>query len=160
MSVASKAAVNKMSVVRFPKQRSRRLLAAEDSFDDTSPELDADGESIPDRGEDEFGFPYPGAACPRPFETSFERKPRRKARRPSAAEIIARSMSPSSRAGDMASLPTASEIMAQALCPPGHGFSSELLSQSFWQLWLQHQDYLKKKAFIFSIGTARTPRTR
>lgn len=147
-----------MSVVRFPKQGACRQRTAEGADDDVDSELGADDETIPGHGDDESGFPDLGAGCPGPFDVPFPGKPRQKKRRLSATAIIAHSLSPSSHGGGAAPLPSAVDIMARAFCPSGQQSTPELLRQSFWQVWLQHHDYLKKKAFTSSIDIARMPR--
>jgi hypothetical protein len=147
-----------MSVVRFPKQGACRQRTAEGCDDEVDSELGADDDTIPCHGDDESGFPDHGAACPAPFGGPFLGKPRQKKRRLSATAIIAHSLSPSNHTGGAAPLPSAVDIMARALCPSGQESTPELLRQSFWQVWLQHHDYLKKKASISSIDIARMPR--
>jgi RNA polymerase sigma factor (sigma-70 family) len=86
---------------------------------------------------------------PRPSAKSARRKG------PSPAQIIAQSLGPASpfnRAAKPARTPT--DVISQSLNRTGYGASEELLAYSFWQVWMEHQEYLRKKC-LYLLGSNR-----
>jgi RNA polymerase sigma factor (sigma-70 family) len=69
----------------------------------------------------------------------------------SPAAIIARSLGPPGSFHNPASQPprTPVEVIAGSLNPAGLGSTEELLRHSFWQVWLKHHEYLRKKSLYF-----------
>jgi hypothetical protein len=159
---ASGQAGEEMSVIRFPGRR-RLPQYVEEEVAGYGAESDpfADGATPCSSGSESADLDY-GAEDPGlPPGEKFTRKPRQKNGRRSPADVIARSLFPAGHArGASNPVPaTPADIIAQALYPSMRDSAQDMLKQSFWQVWLQHRDYLKKKAFIFWTGIARMPRT-
>lgn len=126
-------------------------------------------ETDPYAGDEDIQFragreaAWPDYGADDPGQTSGDKyagRSRQRNGRLSPADVIARSLFPvghvRSRSGPGPTSPV--DVIAQALCPTMRDSAQDLLKQSFWQVWLQHRDYLKKKAFIFWTATARMPR--
>lgn len=82
--------------------------------------------------------------------------PQARNRRLSPAELLARSL-PGAALHRGRLTPT--DVMAQALSPIAGTTSRDFLQQSFWEIWLQHQDYLKKKVSTSWNAAGRNPTT-
>lgn len=137
-----------MNILRFPG-RSAAMRREDDEFADARP--DEDEAPCHADGENPFFRDEPAADIP----AAPTRPPRRSARRLSPAEILAGSI-----AGAHGARLTPAQVIAQAMTSSARTVSPlEHLQQSFWQIWLQHQDYLKKKVSIFWIAAARTLKT-
>lgn len=72
-------------------------------------------------------------------------------RTPTPAEIIAQSLG-THKPGNRA--PTPVEIIAQSLQPSSFGVSDGLLASSFWQCWMEHEEYLRRKC-LYLLGNNR-----
>lgn len=135
-----------MSVIKFPGRRKTT------TGPDTTPHERGDtpyredyGQEAPYFSEAEPGYGDYGAERPYPPHPAPSRPKSRKTLSP--AEAIAQSLNPAGFRGGRQQPPRSpAEIIAQSLNPPGFAPAEELLRHSFWQVWLQHHDYLRKKS--------------
>ncbi|MCK9397470.1 MAG: RNA polymerase sigma factor [Methylobacter sp.] len=73
----------------------------------------------------------------------------------SPTQIIAQSLGPSSPMHTVKKrTPTPAEIIAQSLQPQSLGGGAELLGDSFWQGWMEHEEYLRRKC-LYLLGSNR-----
>lgn len=140
---------------RLPQYVEEEVAGYGAEFDPFADEGDAPCRSGSESACLDYGAEDPGL----PPGGKFAGEPRRKSGRRSPADVIAGSLFSGAPRSASNSVPvTPADVIAQALYPPMRDSAQELLKQSFWQVWLQHRDYLKKKAFIFWIDIARMPR--
>jgi RNA polymerase sigma-70 factor (ECF subfamily) len=133
-----------MTVMRFPNRRSAAQFVEHEPDDDgASFDPFAAGEDGPYTDEP----PLPETPRRNARAAPPPRQPRAGQRAPTPLEILAGALHPSDSAARPATNPAA--VIAQSLYPSLHGATQELLRQSFWQVWLQHRDYLKKKSYFF-----------
>lgn len=141
-----------MNVMRFPNRRNAALAEESDS-DDYSAEFDP----FPGEEEPVFRDPRTGTRSSRepvrhnPPAAPIPRPAGQPRRHLTPVEILAGALRPADRTGAAGSrsVPSPAAVIAQSLYPSLHGATQELLLQTFWQVWLQHRDYLKKKSYFF-----------
>jgi len=129
-----------MKVISFPNLRN--AAHTDDEYED--PTLDGD--------DQEAFYDTSNTATPPNRNTStkaFAHQAKPRPRRPTPTDILANALSPPHRSSGSArmSRATPAEVIASALYPSLYSATQELLRRSFWDIWLQHSDYLKKKAF-------------
>lgn len=74
---------------------------------------------------------------------------------PSPAQIIAQSIRPAKPTqSPHKSKPSAAAIIANALQPTNFALAEGLLEHSFWQAWIEHEEYLRRKC-LFLLGSNR-----
>lgn len=148
-----------MSVIGFPKQKSAARHEMEDFADHGGEsEFDADDNQVSDRHHGKSIYPDYDSDYRSPPVKPLGLKPRQTKRRLTPAEVLVRSLLPS--VGDMPNTAptTPADVLANAMFPVEIGSAQELLRQSFWRVWLQHRDYLKKKVTTSWTAIARTPK--
>ncbi|HEX8989190.1 MAG TPA: hypothetical protein VF816_14625 [Rhodocyclaceae bacterium] len=145
-----------MGVIRFPHRGNAVRRAEEDFREPSFDSRDTEG--------DEARYPLGDDLPAPPEELRCEEAPAaaaraavRTGRRPSPADILAQSVAPGP--GSRRPRLTPAQVLAQSLSPAPAAASPEFLQQSFWEIWLQHRAYLKKKACTFSTSAARRPTT-
>ncbi len=139
-----------MNVIKFP---GRRRAPQEAEYDDAEWTEGAYsqgyGQEIPDTSIRESEYADYGAERPYPPNKSTRQSSPKPKKGLSPADIIARSLGGSNSflgtAGNPSKTPV--EIIAESLHPPGLGPTEDLLKYSFWQVWMKHQEYLRKKSF-------------
>lgn len=141
-----------MAVIKFPG-RGNAVHKADDPSRACLPEADGGDEAYgyedgPVHDDNELGCEDV------PMATSYA--PQGRSRRVSPADLLARSLGGTSLHRRRL---TPADVIAQALSPMAGTASREFLQQSFWEIWLQHHDYLKKKASTSWNGAARNPTT-
>lgn len=137
-----------MTVMRFPNRRNTPRFEEHEPDDDGAGfDPYAAGEEGPYADEP----PLPEAPRRNARTASPPRQPRADRRAPTPLEILAGALLPPGRPGNGTPrpAPNPAAVIAQSLYPSLHGATQELLQQSFWQVWLQHRDYLKKKSYFF-----------
>jgi RNA polymerase sigma factor (sigma-70 family) len=139
-----------MNVIKFPGRLRDLGYSEEGQSEQGEGEYQDHYDDAPYHEEFEQGYPphdltYPNVTSKRKTSDKSTRPPKG---RISPAEIIARSLHPTSSFDDAPrpSPKTPVEVIAGSLNRTGLGSGSDILNQSFWLVWLQHREYLRKKS--------------
>jgi len=139
-----------MVVIKFPI-RNEHFHESDDPSTDYSPYQFKDGNELEDNPESEFWHDAYGNS----EKHSPPKKPSEQKKSLSPTQIIAQSLG-TSRSGHTTKkrTPTPAEIIAQSLQPKNFAVSGELLHDTFWQGWIEHEEYLRKKC-LYLLGRNR-----